>query len=124
MISAISLLLYTLWYPVVNALVQAHPFIAPHVKELSDVTNWLVMCCTAVGATSLQPVWGGGNFLIYQERLEFCHALQLGGLLSKGFVLVCHPHSESLISCPLQDVEGSFQLYVVLVMVVFSRVCH
>lgn len=61
MISAISLLLYTLWYPVVNALVQAHPFIAPHVKELSDVTNWLVMCCTAVGATSLQPVWGGGE---------------------------------------------------------------
>lgn len=115
MISAVSLLLHTLLYPVVNALVQVHPFIAPHVKELSGVANWLMMCCIAVGATSLQPLQGG-NFLIYQERLDFCHALQLGGLLAKGFVLVCHTDSESLISCLLQDIEDGFQLCGILVM--------
>lgn len=36
----------------------------------------------------------------------------------------CATCTQSLISCPLQDVEGGFQLYVVLVMVVLSRVCH
>ena len=123
MISAVSLLLYTLWCPVVNALVQVHPFVAPHVKELSDVADWLMMCCIAVDAMSLQPLLGR-NFLIYQEWLDFCHALQLRGLLSKGFILVCHMHSESLISCPLQDIDGSFQLYAILAMVGFLRVHH
>lgn len=59
MISAVSLLLYTLWHPVVNALVQVHPFIAPHVKELSGVANWLTMCWISVGAMSLQLLLGG-----------------------------------------------------------------
>lgn len=80
--------------------------------------------CIAVGAMSLQPLLGE-NFLIYQEWLDFfCHALQLGGLLSKGLLLVCHMRSQSLTLCPLQDIEGSFQLYVILAMVGFSRVCH
>lgn len=52
MISAVSLLLHTPWYAVVNALVQGHPFIAPHGRELFDVANWLRMCCSAVGAMS------------------------------------------------------------------------
>lgn len=40
MISALSLRLCTLWYPVANALVPVHPFIALRVKELSDVADW------------------------------------------------------------------------------------
>lgn len=80
-----------------------------------------MMCWIAVGAMSLQPLLGE-NFLIYQEWLDFfCHALQLGGLLSKGLVLVCHVRSGSLILCLLQDIEGSFQLYVILAMVGFFQ---
>lgn len=69
----------------------------------------------------LQPLLGV-DFPISQEWLEFCHALQLGGLLSEGFVLVCPTYSGSLISCLLQDFEGSFQMDAVLMMVEFSGV--
>lgn len=41
-----------------NALVQGHPFTAPHGREFSDVADWLRMCCGAVDAMSLQPLLG------------------------------------------------------------------
>lgn len=74
MISAVSLLLYDVWYPIVNVFVQVNPFIAPEVKEVSNVANWSTMCCIAVGAPSLQSLQVG-NFLICQERLDLCHVL-------------------------------------------------
>lgn len=83
-------------------------------KLVSDV-----LCCSRcyVFATPTR-----GNYLIYQEWLDVCHALQLGGLLSKGLVLVCHMHSWSLISCHFQHIEGISQLHVILVMVGFLKV--
>ncbi|KAK2516548.1 hypothetical protein Q9233_013673 [Columba guinea] len=59
---------------ILNVFVQVNPFIAPEVKEVSNVANWSTMCCIAVGAPSLQPLQVG-DFLICQERLDLCHVL-------------------------------------------------